>query len=92
MIRKLITIKPLKEKEKKLLKLLIYMVENSKAEQGCLKYELYEDSDGCYVLFEEWEDKECFEAHKQSEHFEVFAEKSPDLVKSKESRTLENIC
>lgn len=47
------------------------MVEATVKEEGCIKYELFQDSEDPKVLtfIEEWEDRAALEKHKAAEHF-----------------------
>lgn len=47
------------------------LVALSREEKGCLKYELYRESQNTQMLtiIEEWEDKNSLEAHMKSKHF-----------------------
>jgi len=47
------------------------MIALTKAEDGCIAYDLYEDADGAggIVMVELWESKEALDKHMQSEHF-----------------------
>lgn len=57
-------------KEEQLGAVLSELVAPSRAEPGCLRYELLcsQDGYGEYVFVEEWESPEALEAHRQSEH------------------------
>lgn len=47
------------------------LVEASRKEEGCIKYELYQDEEDPRVLavMEEWESKEALNKHMKTEHF-----------------------
>jgi len=47
------------------------LVEPSRAEAGCLRYELLENLDdpNQFTFIEEWRDKDAIEAHAQTDHF-----------------------
>lgn len=47
------------------------LVEKSRAEKGCLSYELFQDTENPCILtmLETWESKEHLKAHSESEHF-----------------------
>lgn len=47
------------------------LVEETRKEDGCIKYELYQDSEDSSILtmIEEWESKEALDLHLKSEHF-----------------------
>ncbi|ENU30374.1 hypothetical protein F991_01769 [Acinetobacter sp. CIP-A165] len=48
------------------------LVEKTKAEAGCLAYDLYHDikQKGHFVFIEEWVDRAALDQHIQSEHFQ----------------------
>lgn len=48
------------------------LVEKTKAEAGCLAYDLYHDikQKGHFVFIEEWVDRAALDLHIQSEHFQ----------------------
>ncbi|MFC7132715.1 MULTISPECIES: putative quinol monooxygenase [Salinibaculum] len=58
------------------------VVEQSQAEDGIIDYRAATDiSDPDTVrFFEQYEDNAAFEAHSQTNHFEVFEEALPDLL------------
>ncbi|MFD2159561.1 putative quinol monooxygenase [Rubritalea tangerina] len=70
--------------------LLVFMVEESKPEPGCVEYVLYQQKEEPeeFFLIEVWESGEHLEAHKQTAHFAQFKEKAPALVASKSSEEL----
>jgi quinol monooxygenase YgiN len=47
----------------------------SRAEPGCLQYDLHRDPENPNVLFlyEQYEDEAAYKAHADSEHFEIHA-------------------
>ncbi len=59
------------EKIDEILKLCTELIGDTRNEEGCVKYELYQDiKDSTILTFvEEWENKEALEKHMQSEHF-----------------------
>ncbi|MCH7337001.1 putative quinol monooxygenase [Acinetobacter sp. NIPH 2699] len=48
------------------------LVEKTKAEVGCIAYDLYHDikQKGHFVFIEEWVDRAALDQHVQSEHFQ----------------------
>ncbi len=64
------------------------LIEATVKEQGCIKYELFEDEKDSKVLtiIEEWEDMDALQRHSKSSHFtEIvpkmgeFMEKQPEM-------------
>lgn len=53
------------------MKLCKELISESRKEQGCINYELYQDDKDCTILtvIEEWESKESLENHFKSSHF-----------------------
>ncbi|WP_291569350.1 putative quinol monooxygenase [Clostridium sp. UBA4548] len=47
------------------------LVEKTRKEQGCIKYELYQDTQNPTILtmVEEWENRDFLEKHFKTEHF-----------------------
>lgn len=63
--------------------LLSWMVERTRAEPGCERYDLYEerDGDGDLHLFERYRDQEALEAHRATEHYVEYRRKVADLLR-----------
>jgi quinol monooxygenase YgiN len=60
--------------EKKMKELLSAMVIPSKAEQGCLFYEIfqYENDRRRFMAVETWENEAALDGHKGSQHYAVY--------------------
>ncbi len=60
--------------EAKMKELLSAMVAPSKAEKGCLFYEIfqYENERRRFMAVETWEDEAALEGHKNSAHYAVY--------------------
>ena len=60
--------------EKKMKELLSAMVVPSKAEKGCLMYEItqFENNRKKFMAFETWENEEALDGHKASEHYKIY--------------------
>lgn len=58
------------------------MVRASRAEPGCLRYDLYRapTEPMGYHLFEVYEDSEAVEAHRSSDHYRAYRRTVPDLL------------
>lgn len=65
---------------------LLKLAESSRSEQGCISYEIYENSrDSSRVLIvETWESETALAAHQQTEHFKARAPKNGELSESSE--------
>ena len=62
--------------------LLAWMVERTRAEPGCDRYDLYEESDagGTLHLFERYRSQEALEAHRATEHYIEYRRQVADLL------------
>jgi quinol monooxygenase YgiN len=58
------------------------LVEASVAEEGCLKYELYQyENERCrYLIQEEWRDDTALKKHQESSHYKNFGRVAPVLL------------
>jgi quinol monooxygenase YgiN len=63
--------------------LLTWMVERTRAEPGCERYDLYEerDADGALHLFERYRDQEALEAHRATDHYVEYRRQVADMLK-----------
>lgn len=70
--------------EEKLYKMLKGLVEPTKAEQGCINYDLHRSHEdpGLFVFYENWESRLVWEAHMKSPHLIEFNEKQGALTES----------
>lgn len=61
-----------KGEKDKVLGMLDEMIEKTRAEEGCISYELYEDVNNPNIItfIEEWENEESLNNHIKSEHFQ----------------------
>ena len=77
-----LTAKPGTEDE--LLPMLKALVAPTRAESGCINYELHRSHEhpGTFVFTESWASQEAWDAHKQSQHFVAFDEKQGALTES----------
>ncbi|MGO2037596.1 MAG: putative quinol monooxygenase [Brevibacterium sp.] len=55
-------------------KLFTDLIDRTRAEDGCLRYELFRDRDDDhrFILMEEWRDQAALDAHLSSEHIAAF--------------------
>ena len=60
--------------EAKMKELLSAMVAPSKAEEGCIFYEIfqYENNPGKFMAVETWRDEAALDGHKASAHYAVY--------------------
>ncbi len=77
-----VTLTPKSGKEADLEALLRGMCEPSRAEGGCVTYNLYKKADGggAFHFFEIWKTQADLDAHRLEPHYKNFREKLGDLV------------
>ncbi len=73
-ITKRVTFIAKKGSEDKLKELLEAMVIPSKAEKGCLNYNIYQykNNQKKFMAVETWEDEEALDGHRNSAHYKVY--------------------
>lgn len=53
----------------------------SRAEEGCISYNVYQQtSNNEFIFFEEWNDRAALDAHFQTSHFQEFFRDFPSLL------------
>ncbi|MDR5586427.1 MULTISPECIES: putative quinol monooxygenase [Clostridium] len=59
------------DKINEIIELCKELVEITRKEEGCIKYEMYQDEQDAKILtmIEEWENKHSLDKHLRSEHF-----------------------
>lgn len=70
------------------------MVEKTVKEEGCIKYELFQDvkDPTVIIIIEEWVNEEALEKHKSSEHFKIIVPQLNELrEKASEVTTLKKL-
>ena len=62
--------------------LLTWMVERTRAEPGCERYDLYEEREagGALHLFERYRSQEALEAHRSTDHYVEYRRQVVDLL------------
>jgi quinol monooxygenase YgiN len=63
--------------------LLAGMVEHTRAEPGCERYDLYRrsgDDGGSFHLFERYRDDDALQSHRASDHYVEYRRKVVDLL------------
>jgi len=75
----------------KMKELLSAMVKPSKAEKGCLFYEIvqYENKREKFMAIETWENEEALDGHKASEHYKIYKSSYEPYCQDKYSDELE---
>jgi quinol monooxygenase YgiN len=74
--------RPIAGKEHELEGLLSWMVEHTRKEPGCERYDLYRlTNDGeTFHLFERYRDNEALEQHRATEHYVEYRRRVEDLL------------
>jgi quinol monooxygenase YgiN len=77
--------------EAKMKELLTAMVEPSKAEDGCIFYDIfqYENNRRKFMAVESWRDEAALDGHKASEHYAVYKSSYEPFCEKKYSDELE---
>ena len=91
MIKVVAKIYPKEDKLDQILELSREMVEKTVKEEGCGKYELFQDvrDSRVMIIIEEWESEEALNKHIASEHFKRII---PQLNELREKASEMNIC
>ncbi len=76
------SLKPKAGKEAELETILRGMCPPSRAEEGCVFYNLYKPTEGgaSFHFFECWRDAAALDAHRQMPHFKDFRARAGDLL------------
>jgi quinol monooxygenase YgiN len=76
------------EKVEEYLEIIHELINESRKEEGCIKYDLYQDLNNKNILtfIEEWKDQEAIKIHNESPHYtnivpklRLFREKSAEV-------------
>jgi quinol monooxygenase YgiN len=60
---------------------LVGMLRPTRAEHGCILYELYESDDkGMFYFYEEWESQDALDRHTTTSHYKQLTQNVRDLV------------
>jgi len=92
-ITKSVTFMAKKGDEAKMKELLSAMVMPSKAEDGCLFYEIfqYENDKKRFMAVETWENEEALDGHKASAHYKIYKSAYEQYCDDKYSDELETL-
>lgn len=76
-------LKAKQEKIEDLRKELLGMIEPTRKEEGCIEYILFENPEapGDFYMREAFKDKNAFETHIATPHFQALAKKVDDLLR-----------
>lgn len=77
----------------KLFQELIQLVEPSRRDAGCINYDLHRSTEDAnlFLFYENWDSKELWEKHMETEHLRIFKERSKDLIESNELWQFEKV-
>ena len=69
-------------KEEELRQALLDLVGPSRAEGGCIQYDLHVSTEkpGEFVFFEKWMDRAALEAHRHRPHLQAFGSRKEELL------------
>jgi quinol monooxygenase YgiN len=68
-------------KENQLRSTLVGMLRPTRAEQGCILYELYESNNGgLFYFYEEWESQDALDRHTTTPHYKQLTQNVRDLL------------
>jgi len=69
-------------KEEELRRTLIGLVEPTRAEEGCLQYDLHVSTEvpGEFVFYEKWTGREALERHGETPHLKALAARKSELL------------
>ena len=58
------------------------LVPMTRAEAGCLQYDLHVDNEnpGFFVFYENWESRELWQTHMQNDHLKAYMEATDGMV------------
>ncbi|MCD6433327.1 MAG: antibiotic biosynthesis monooxygenase [Sulfurimonas sp.] len=90
-ITKRVTFIAKEDSVEKMKELLTAMVVPSKAEDGCLLYDIYqyENNPRKFMAVETWRDEEALDGHKASEHYAIYKSSYEPFCDEKYSDELE---
>ncbi|BAJ03615.1 conserved hypothetical protein [Shewanella violacea DSS12] len=82
MINVLTRFKAQSGKEKALLELLKSLVQPTRNELGCVKYELHQENEkqGHFIFIKSFVDHAAFEKHQNTGHFKRLKKEMPELI------------
>lgn len=63
---------------------LIKLIEPTRAEQGCLQYDLHQDNDNpeVFLFYENWETREQWQTHMNNEHLKAYTQATDGAVEN----------
>ena len=79
--------------DQKLKELLLPLIEPSRSDDGCIKYELHQaiNDPALFIFYEMWQSKEHLDNHSATSHVQHFRVKAKDLIAERELTLLTKI-
>lgn len=74
--------KPKREKAKDLYNVLLAIEGQTKKEEGCIEYNLYNEVDGSIFMYEAWRSQEDLDKHLRTPYLEEYKKNAPDLIEN----------
>ena len=61
---------------------LIKLIDITRAEEGCINYDLHQDNDNPahFVFYENWESRELWQTHMSNDHLKAYMEATDGAV------------
>ncbi|PKQ65519.1 antibiotic biosynthesis monooxygenase [Labilibaculum filiforme] len=61
---------------------LLKLIDITRAEDGCIRYDLHQDNDNenFFLFYEKWENRELWQKHMQNEHLAQYLEATEGAV------------
>ena len=81
------------EKRKEVMELCLSMIEPSRAEEGCISYNFYQDmtDSNKFFFFEEWKDQQAIDSHSTSAHYLNFVPIFESLIVGKSNLQIRSL-
>ncbi|WP_298516167.1 putative quinol monooxygenase [uncultured Kordia sp.] len=63
---------------------LIKLIEITRAEKGCINYDLHQDNENenLFLFYENWENRELWQQHMQNDHLAAYMKTTEGAVES----------
>ncbi len=76
--------------DEKLKDLLLTLIEPSRADEGCISYDLHQaiDDPALFIFYENWQSKELLDKHAAASHLQHFRAKAKELLAEPPGLTL----
>lgn len=63
---------------------LLKLIETTRAEKGCIQYDLHQDNENpaVFLFYENWESRALWQLHMSNDHLKAYSEATKDSVNS----------